>query len=116
MNVDLRLHNTEGLKPLHRSTTRPEDIRENIGAGVGSDSKRVFKDAPFSEFFKEAMGTVAATDQADKLSNIGLMTGELDNLHTATIAAEEADLMLNLTLQVRNKMVEAYQEVMRMQM
>ncbi|MCL2083997.1 MAG: flagellar hook-basal body complex protein FliE [Oscillospiraceae bacterium] len=71
---------------------------------------------PFAQFFNEAVSNVAGSDYVDKISNIGLMAGTLDNLHTATIAAEKADIMLNLTVQVRNKLVESYQEIMRMQM
>lgn len=71
---------------------------------------------PFSQFFNEAVSNVAGSDYYDKTTNIGLMTGTLDNLHTATMAAEKADIMLNLTVQVRNKVVESYQEIMRMQM
>ena len=70
----------------------------------------------FSDILGRVMENVAGADFADKTSNIGLVTGTLDNLHTATIAAEKAEIMLNLTVQVRNRMVEAYQEVMRMPM
>lgn len=41
--------------------------------------------------------------------------GESKNLHEAMIKIEEAELSLRLMVQVRNKAVEAYQEVMRMQ-
>jgi flagellar hook-basal body complex protein FliE len=42
-------------------------------------------------------------------------TGEGGDLHNALITIEEASLAFQLALQVRNKVVEAYQEVMRMQ-
>lgn len=41
--------------------------------------------------------------------------GEEVNLHNVVIAGEKARLSLELTLQVRNKAIEAYQEIMRMQ-
>lgn len=44
-----------------------------------------------------------------------MITGEVTDLHQVTIAAEQASLMLNLSVQVRNKVIEAYQEVSRMQ-
>ena len=43
-----------------------------------------------------------------------LAAGTLENVHEATIAAEKAALALELTVQIRNKVVEAYQEIMRM--
>jgi flagellar hook-basal body complex protein FliE len=44
-----------------------------------------------------------------------LVTGDVDNLHDVTIAAEKANISLQLTLAIRNKVVEAYKEIMRMQ-
>lgn len=44
-----------------------------------------------------------------------LAAGQVDRLHDVMVAAEKASLSLQLTMQVRNKVVEAYQEVMRMQ-
>ncbi len=51
--------------------------------------------------------------EADELSR-RLAEGTLENLHEVTIAAEKAALALELTVQVRNKVIEAYQEIMRM--
>lgn len=42
-------------------------------------------------------------------------TGEIDNIHDVTIASEKAKLALELTVTTRDKAVEAYQEIMRMQ-
>jgi len=44
-----------------------------------------------------------------------LATGESKSVHGAMIAVSKADMAFRMTMQVRNKMVEAYQEVMRMQ-
>jgi len=44
-----------------------------------------------------------------------IAAGETKNLHEAMIKIEEADISLRLLVQVRNKAVEAYQEIMRMQ-
>lgn len=44
-----------------------------------------------------------------------LAAGETDNLHQVMIAMEEAKLSFQLALQVRNRMLEAYQEILRMQ-
>lgn len=41
-------------------------------------------------------------------------TGEVDNLHEIAIALNEADLSFRLMMQVRNKLVAAYEEIMRM--
>jgi len=44
-----------------------------------------------------------------------LATGRTRDLHEVMIAVEEVNLALQLTMQIRNKIVEAYQEIMRMQ-
>jgi flagellar hook-basal body complex protein FliE len=44
-----------------------------------------------------------------------LALGQTDNLHQVMIGLEEARLQFDLVLQVRNKLLEAYQEMMRMQ-
>ena len=45
----------------------------------------------------------------------GLLNGD-EELHTVALAAQRADLAFDLGLQVRNKIVSAYQEIMRMQL
>ena len=44
------------------------------------------------------------------------MTGENEELHTVALADQKAELAVELGLQVRNKVVSAYQEVMKMQL
>jgi flagellar hook-basal body complex protein FliE len=44
------------------------------------------------------------------------LTGEAEELHTTVLAADKAEIAFDLGLQVRNKVVAAYQEIMRMQM
>ncbi|WP_227935806.1 flagellar hook-basal body complex protein FliE [Alkalihalobacillus deserti] len=44
-----------------------------------------------------------------------LTKGEIDNLHDVMITGQKASITLQATVEVRNKVVEAYQEIMRMQ-
>ena len=44
------------------------------------------------------------------------LSGENEELHTAALATQRAELALDMFLQTRNKVVSAYQEIMRMQM
>jgi len=44
------------------------------------------------------------------------MTGENEEVHTVALAGQQAELAFELGLQVRNKVVAAYQEVMKMQL
>jgi flagellar hook-basal body complex protein FliE len=70
------------------------------------------------EFQKILMGNI---DKLESLNNDAadaarkFMTGESEELHTAVLATQKASLAFELGLQVRNKVVDAYQEVMKMQ-
>jgi len=44
-----------------------------------------------------------------------LISGEAESIHQVMIAVEEADLAFRLMMEIRNKLTEAYQEIMRMQ-
>lgn len=50
---------------------------------------------------------------ADKTQK--LASGEIDDLHDVMIAGQKASIALQTTIEVRNKAVEAYKEIMRMQ-
>jgi flagellar hook-basal body complex protein FliE len=56
-----------------------------------------------------------AQTKADELSQ-KLVSGTEVELHDVLIAAEEAKLMLEMTVQIRNKVIEAYKEMMNMQL
>ena len=44
-----------------------------------------------------------------------LMTGQTQNIHQTMVALQEADLSFQLMMQIRNKLVSAYEEIQRMQ-
>ena len=52
--------------------------------------------------------------QADK-QLAGLALGETDNLHQVMISLDRAKLQFQLLVQVRNKLLESYQDILRMQ-
>ena len=69
----------------------------------------------FGQFFASAVGQTNALQLKSDEMVKQLATGQPVELHDVMIAMEKAGLAFQLTTQVRNKMVEAYQEVMRMQ-
>ena len=80
-------------------------------AAAGSTSGGAFQDVLTSAIQRvESLGTDASTSVENFLS------GEGGELHTAILASQRADLGFDMFLQVRNKVVGAYQEIMKMQM
>lgn len=69
----------------------------------------------FSDVFKNALKEVSAAQNVSDKKTDQLLTGEVKDVHEVMIASQKASLSLQMTMQVRNKVVEAYQEVMRMQ-
>jgi len=73
------------------------------------------KDVSFEQTLK---GFVKDVDQAQKFAGESvekLLTGEIKDIHDVMIAVEKAGTSFELMMEIRNKMVDAYREVMRMQ-
>ncbi len=70
---------------------------------------------PFGEFLKDALNDVNNLQNESKQASLNLAAGKIQDIAEVTIASEKAAVALQLTMQVRNKVVDAYQEVMRMQ-
>ncbi len=69
----------------------------------------------FSDMLTAMVGQTDALQQAADQAVQQVHTGDEKNLHDAMIAMEKADISLRYMVQVRNKAIDAYQEIMRMQ-
>jgi len=82
----------------------------SVSSNNGTDLVRAFGDV-----LEQALDTVNdMQSRADRLTE-KLAAGEVSDIHQVMIAVEQVNLALQLTMQVRNKIIESYQEVMRMQ-
>lgn len=83
---------------------------DNVASGGASQPGKM-------SFFDQLQARVAEVNEhskvADKMAS-DVVTGKSENLHEAMLAASTAELTFNLMVQVRNRALEAYQEVMRM--
>jgi flagellar hook-basal body complex protein FliE len=70
----------------------------------------------FQEALTSAIQTVESSGQQASASVEQFLSGQGEDLHTTILATERASLTFDLFLQARNKVVSAYQEIMRMQM
>ena len=85
--------------------TLPQDILPAGQPGGGG----------FQDVLSSAIKQVEAVGQNASASVERFLSGEGEELHTTILAATQAELSFNLFLQARNKVVGAYQEIMRMQ-
>lgn len=69
----------------------------------------------FSSFLKNALNQVNEMQiESDEYKKM-LAVGDVDNLHDVMIASDKANTAMQVTLSIRNKVVEAYKEIMRIQ-
>ncbi len=85
-------------------------------SGQGSGAAGSEGGVAFGDLLKQALQEVnqASAQSEDEARN--LMTGESADMHTAMLAVQKADLSFQMMMAVRSKLIDAYREVMRMQM
>lgn len=76
--------------------------------GVGADS--------FQDLLAGAIRQTEQTGSDARASVERFLSGESEEVHQTILATQKAELSFEMFLQMRNKMVQAYQEVMRMQL
>jgi flagellar hook-basal body complex protein FliE len=70
----------------------------------------------FGQVLKSAISSVEGAGQEARASVDRFLTGDGEDLHTAALATTRAEIAFDMFLQTRNKVVSAYQEIMRMQL
>lgn len=96
------LNPTQGVE----QKSKPDSAPGNGAAKMGAD---------FSQFLQEALKEVDELQKTADAASVGLATGQIQDLHTVMVALEKASLSLSMTVEVRNKVLDAYHEIMRMQ-
>ena len=88
-------------------------VSENLGVGASKSNDK--PSAPFAGLFRSMVEQTSALDQKASDTVAGLLNGQGVDIHEAMIATQKADMAFELALQVRNKAVAAYQQMMGMQ-
>ena len=81
-------------------------------APAGADS---VESGGFGATLKQAIRKVDQLQQESDTSTAELLQGDRQDIHNVMIAVEKADVAFQLMMQVRNKIVNAYQEVSKLQ-
>lgn len=97
------------------SSSSPAGVSDMAGGLLGSDAQAA--DAPsFGQMLQGALGQTSALQDRSALMTQAFARGQVSDVHSVMIASEQATLALQLTTQVRNKAIDAYQEIMRISM
>lgn len=78
--------------------------------------KEEVKETGFSNKFKEKLDEINDLQRISEEKQIGFIKGEDVDIHEVMLAGQEAKISLQFAVEVRNKLVEAYQEINRMQL
>ncbi len=92
-----------GINPI----TAPNPVR-----GVGGSTRA---HGGFGQAMVEALDSVGSLQDAAHASAQSFMNGETEEIHKVALDQQKAAISLDLFLQMRNKVVSAYQEIMKMQ-
>ncbi len=95
------INGLQQIKPLE-STTRAQ---KSDAAGLSD----------FSKGLTQALDSLAATQAQADSAIAGASVGQTSDLQQVVLAVEKANMAIQMSVQVRNKVVDAYQEIMRMQ-
>lgn len=79
-----------------------------------SEAKQT-SESDFASVLTQALEQYRQTDQEGDYATLDLLSGATDDLSGTLITTEKAEVALNLTIAVRNKAVDAYKEIMNMQ-
>ncbi|HWB98417.1 MAG TPA: flagellar hook-basal body complex protein FliE [Bryobacteraceae bacterium] len=94
-------------------------LLSSSGPQLSSSSAQPTSAAGSGEFRSALEGAIQAVERPrqDAAQAVqAFLSGESEELHTAALATERAEMALEFGLQVRSKVVQAYQEIMRMPM
>lgn len=81
------------------------------------DDKKIDSDTSgIGEFLTDSIKSVSDAQMHADNMNKQLILGETDNLHGVMIANQKAEMTLNFAIEVKNKVVEAYKEITRLQL
>jgi flagellar hook-basal body complex protein FliE len=88
----------------------PDELAQPLSVGSAQPAN-----GSFSSMLSQMVNDVNTKQQVSAQAVSALQSGQTVPLHQAVIAMEEANVSFQLMVEVRNRLLDAYQEVMRMQ-
>ena len=118
------------LRPNQQADRFAKNFESLVGEGRGSEIQtrgvtpvEIEKTTPtervtapgFAQMFEDFIKGVDQKKKISKRETQDLILGRSDNIHEAVVKSQEAGVAFNLMIEVRNKLVDSYKELMRMQ-
>jgi flagellar hook-basal body complex protein FliE len=94
------------IDPLWQPQTEREIAKQAVNKTPGGS---------FGNYLEASLNEINKLHQKADLAAKRLMTGEDKDIHNTMIAAQKADISFQLLMQIRNKIISAYDEIRRMQ-
>ena len=90
---------------------------EPVGAKASVSKSNAIPESgqSFGEWLNQSLDTVNKMQKSADASAVKLTTGGSKDIHNTMIAMQKAEIAMNLTMEVRNKIISAYEEIKRMQ-
>lgn len=104
------------INPLSASAlTRIDAPLPKVGAGGLGGAAKTVPTESFGQMLDGVVNNVIEKQANSQEMTRKVLLGETDQLHQSMIAMQEASVAFTMMVEVRNKLVESYQELMRMQ-
>lgn len=95
---NMNIHHIQPMKPLEIAGTKADKAPT----------------VDFKDILQSSIDEIKTMNEKADVALEKLATGEIQDMHQVMIAIEKADLTFKTMMQVRNKLLDAYQEVMKM--
>ena len=106
------------LAALKSQAKAAADVRANVAGSPASGALGADETAPSRDGFVEHIrkGIEAVDAEIQKTENLpaDMVTGRVDDFHEVAVQLKQAEISFRFAMEVRNKLIDAYREVMRM--
>ncbi|MDQ7096238.1 flagellar hook-basal body complex protein FliE [Desulfosporosinus sp. PR] len=96
------------------SPLTPANLESTPAASSGGGTQQAGAD--FSKFLQDALSQVNDLQTKADTASLQLATGQVQDLSSVMVALQKANLSLSMTVSVRDKVIDAYNQIMRMQL
>ena len=93
----------------------PKFYFDKLNSTIQKDEQKETGGEEFGSFLNSAINQVNEIQKSADAQISKVIKGEVEDIHTAMVELNKADISFQAMMEVRNKILEAYQEVMRMQ-